>query len=225
MWRIEFGYYFNRNEQRCKIWEGYYENCKNGNDNFCLSCKDNYYLLKKDYKCVSNQEIGKFYKCIESSFYGDLCIYCAKGYYLGLDYKCSNIKGCVKSENGNKCYECNYNYCLDLPNNNCIDNKKIINEEKMFYYKCNKTDENGNKCQNCINGYSLNDNGLCVNDKGCKEKENNKCKVCNDNFCLNCVVTDNDNCAECNDIFDFNKCTKCQDGYDLDEDNQCVEIA
>jgi hypothetical protein len=97
----EDGYYFNKNDKKCKEWERYNENCKNGNDNSCLACKDGYYLKKKEYICVSNEEEGQFYKCIESTFYGDLCIYCAEGYYLGLDYKCSNITGCVKSEHGN----------------------------------------------------------------------------------------------------------------------------
>ena len=56
---------------------------------------------------------------------------------------------------------------------NCIDKTKVINEEKMYYYKWNRTNEEGNKCEKCINGYSLNEKGLCANDKGCKEKEEN----------------------------------------------------
>ena len=70
---------------------------------------------------------------------------------------------------------------------------------------------------------------ICVNDKGCKEKDEDEkeCKLCNNNFCLNkdfeCVLTDNKNCLECNDFLDFNKCTKCEEGFELDEDNQCVE--
>jgi len=223
----EDGYYFNKNDKKCKEWERYFENCKNGNDNSCLACKDGYYLKKKEYMCLSNEDEGQFYKCTESSFYGDLCIWCAKGYYLGLDYKCSNITGCVKSEHGNTCYECNMYYCLDMPTHNCIDNKKVINEEKMFYFKCNRTNEEGNKCQKCINGYNLNEKGLCVNDKGCKKKEGNKCTECNVNYCMNnnfeCVSTNDKYCLECNDILDFNKCTKCQEGFELDEDNQCVE--
>ena len=101
-----------------------------------------------------------------------------------------------------------------MPTHNCIDNKKEINEEKMFYYKCNRTNEEGNKCEKCINGYNLNEKGLCVNDKGCKEKEGNKCTECNVNYCMNnnfeCVSTNDKYCLECNDILDFNKYTKCK---------------
>ena len=226
----EDGFYYNKNDQKCVETDKYNEHCKNGNNNNCLSCKKGYYLKKKDYICLSNKEKDKFYKCTETSFYGDLCIYCEQNYFLGLDYKCSNITGCVKSENGTICNECNMYYCLDLSKNNCINNKNVENEEKKFLYKCSKTNKNGSKCQECINGYSLNENGLCVNDKGCKERddEDDSCITCNNNFCLNkdfeCVLTDSKNCLRCNDFLDFNKCTKCQDGYELDEDNQCVEI-
>ena len=225
----EDGYYFSKTDKICKVAEGIYENCKNGNDNNnCLNCKDGYYLKKKEYLCFSNNVEGQFYKCSESSFYGDLCIKCDKGYYLGLDYKCSNITGCVYSEDGNKCNECNRYYCLDVPNKNCVDNTKVIDEEKQFYYKCRKTNEEGDKCESCIDGYSLNNNGICVNDKSCKEKDDDdECKLCNDGFCLNngfeCVETKTKNCSECNDIFNFNKCSKCQEGYILDEDKECFE--
>ena len=225
----EDGYYYNVNDKKCIETDKYNEHCKNGNTYNCLNCKEGFYLLHKENICVSNKEKGQFYMCTESSFYGDLCIHCEKDYFLGLDYKCSNITGCVKSENGNKCNECNMYYCLDLPTRNCVNNKIVKSEEKKFYYKCNKTDEDGEECEVCINGYSLNKNGLCVNDKGCKEKdeEEESCKTCNNNFCLNkefeCVATDNKNCLECNDILDFNKCTKCKKGYELDDDNQCAE--
>ena len=32
-----------------------------------------------------------------------------------------------------------------------------------------------------------------------------------------CKETSNENCLECNDISDFNKCNKCLDGFKLDE--------
>lgn len=226
----EDGYYYNKNEEKCLPTDKYNENCKNGNNNNCLSCKKGYYLIKKQNICVSNSEKGKFYKCTETSFYGDLCIHCEDNFYLGLDYKCSNITGCVYSENENKCNECNRYYCLDFPTSNCINNQKIESKEKQYYYKCSKTNEKGDECETCINGYSLNEKGLCVHDKGCKERdeEDGTCKTCNDNFCLNkdfeCVETDNKYCSECSDILDFNKCNKCQDGYELDEDNDCIEI-
>ena len=226
----EDGYYYSKTDKICKSSEGIFENCKSAYDhNYCIDCKDNYYLKKKEYVCLSNEEKGKFYKCAESSFYGDMCVKCVKNYFLGLDYQCSNIDGCVFSENNEICNECSRNYCLDLSLNKCIDNKKITDEEKEFYYKCKKTDEEGNKCESCINGYWLNEKGLCVNDKGCKEmdEKENKCISCNENFCLNedfeCVETTTNNCLECGNKSDFNQCTKCEKGYILDEDNICVE--
>ena len=34
-----------------------------------------------------------------------------------------------------------------------------------------------------------------------------------------------ENCLECEDILDFEKCTKCVDGYEIDKKtNECVEI-
>jgi hypothetical protein len=226
----EDGYYFSKTDKKCKSSKGIYDNCKTANDNNnCLNCKDNYYLKKKEYICISNEEKGKFYKCAESSFYGDLCIRCVKDYYLGLDYKCSNIFACVYSENGNKCNECTTNYCLDLSINKCVSNKIITEEEKEFYYKCKLTNEEGTKCQSCINGYSLNEKGLCVSDKGCKEmdEDENKCVTCNDNFCLNkdfeCVETTDKNCLECDNKSDFNQCTKCKKGFILEDDNVCFE--
>ena len=47
--------------------------------------------------------------------------------------------------------------------------------------------------------------------------------------CLNnvfgCVETILENCLECNDILDFDKCTICSNGYEINKDNnKCVKI-
>ena len=74
--------------------------------------------------------------------------------------------------------------------------------------------------------------------KSCKEEdEDGKCVKCPSNeedrifhyHCLNsifgCVETFLENCLECEDILDFEKCTKCIDGYEIDKKtNECVEI-
>jgi hypothetical protein len=74
------------------------------------------------------------------------------GYDLGeLDNKCSKIKGCALSENENKCLECdNFYYCLDKKTGKCEINDEIIDENKKFYFKCNKTNDEGLNVKNVI---------------------------------------------------------------------------
>ena len=107
----------------------------------------------------------------------------------------------------------------------------IEKEEKKFYYRCNRTTEEGDKCAECIDNYVLKE-GLCVDEDHCVEKdENGNCEKClNDDyysFCLNqyfgCVDLFFDNCLECNDVLDLEKCTKCFNGYIIDEYDQCDE--
>ena len=79
----------------------------------------------------------------------------------------------------------------------------------------------------------MDENGLCVDEEHCSEKnENGKCLKCqNDDkgiYCLNnyfgCErIFRNNKCLECNDILDFNNCTKCIDGYENDEYGRCFE--
>ena len=168
---------------------------------------------------------------------GEYCTKCIDNYYLGyIDKKCSTIKGCERSENENTCLECDEYYCLDMKTGKCVDNENIINEDKKFYFRCNKTNKEGNSCEICLNGYELNQNGLCVDEIHCVEKnENDSCKKCKNDEnslfyqCLNsfygCVENlYTENCLECNNIFDFEKCTKCEDNFALDEENKCIKI-
>ena len=115
----------------------------------------------------------------------------------------------------------------------CEYNFEIINKEKKFYFRCNKTNKEGNKCQICENGFILNNNGLCMDINNCVEKDEKgnciKCKI-NENvyYCLNndfgCIETYFNDCLECGDILDFDKCTKCIDGYEIGEFGLCYEI-
>ena len=38
-----------------------------------------------------------------------------------------------------------------------------------------------------------------------------------------CHEINYDNCLECKDIPNLNKCTKCYDGYEMNENNKCLK--
>ena len=233
-------YYYNRTNGTCMIAEGNLKNCKYSSfKEYCEECKNNSYLNKTDNLCYSNEEKGKFYKCAKTNDLGDLCYSCIEGYYLGdKDNKCSKIYGCVLSENENKCIECDEYYCLDLKTGRCESNDEINEKDKKFYFKCNQTNKEGTGCEICADGYTLDDNGLCIDNIHCIEKdEDGKCKKCqkfdfddiNNWYCLNnyfgCVeLYMNYKCLECNDLLDFYNCTKCADGYKIDNSGFCEEI-
>ena len=226
----EDGYYYNRMDNTCKLWDYNYTNCKYGYEGeFCVECKNGFYINQTDHLCYSNKEKNNYYMC--SYTYQDICVRCADNYFLGQkDNKCSNIKGCVMSENFDKCIECEENYCLDIKTGKCEINYEVQNEEKKFYYKCNKTNVGGNGCEICLNQYELK-NGLCVDDMHCIEKKENICQKCqnkeNETYCLNhifgCIEIFFDNCLKCDDILNFDNCNQCVEGYELDENNFCVK--
>ena len=233
----EENYYYDKNKNVCVLADKNFENCKftDYNGKFCEKCKNGFYLNLKDHLCYSNKVIENFYGCEETDKAGKYCNICLEGFYHGMKYnKCSKIEGCENYSIETKCDECNERYALDIKRGNCQINYKIINEEKKFYYKCNKTNEEGNACAFCINGLDLDDNGLCVDNEHCIEGKNKVCKKCGkkDNeyfeYCFNsdfgCVETFTKNCLECNDILDLNKCTKCFDGYELNLENKCTKI-
>ena len=230
--QCEENYYYDFTEKKCQKAEGIFENCKTGYSvSSCQDCLDDFYFNQTDSLCYSNQEIDNFYKCKRVSWYGK-CNYCVDGYYVGnIDNKCSKIEGCALSENENKCLECDtFYYCLDSKTGKCEYNDEVFDEEKKFYYRCNKTNKESTACEECYSGFTLNENGLCVDEENCEEKnEDNTCKKCVDergSFCLNdifgCVkVLGYTYCLECNNIFDFFNCTKCFDGYSLDKYGGC----
>ena len=218
-------YYYDIKEKKCIIGENNFQNCKFG-DSLCQSCKDGFYLNGTDNLCYSNKDYGPFYKCNETSSYSGECIDCEEGYYLGYeDNKCSLMENCVISENENKCLKCAQYFCLDAKTGQCIYNNDIRDENKKYYFRCNKTNEEGTKCEDCDENLSLDENGLCIDNIHCAEKnENGRCKICkNENgrtYCSNkvfgCVdISMVKNCLECDNILDFFYCTKCMDGYNL----------
>ena len=222
-------YYYNRRNNTCLLSEGDFEHCKSGYDDWiCQECKNDFYLNQSDYLCYSNEEKDNFYKCARTQIGEDICIECIPGYYLGeKDNKCTKIEGCDISENENKCIECSQNYCFDVKNGTCGANDKIINEEKKFYFKCNRTNKEGTACEECLKGYSPNEKGLCINSTSCEERQGDICIKCNSSYCLNsdfeCVTSYYGNCIECNNVLDFDFCEKCEEGYELNKYNICVE--
>lgn len=229
-------YYYDKNDKRCILYEDNLNltNCKYSalGYNYCERCKNNYYLNETDHQCYSNKNIGRFYKCAINYANSDICDICLKGYHLGYkDKKCSKIEGCEVSENESKCLECDEEYyCLNAKEGSCVINDRVISEEEKYFYKCKRTNEEGNKCEICQDGLNLKNGGFCVDDIHCEENgiKNGVCVKCQEGFCLNndfgCVEMFYDNCFECNDIFNLEKCTKCLDGYELDQFDTCYKI-
>jgi len=236
--------YYNRSNKLCEIEKENFENCKitTFDGNFCDKCKKDFYYNKTNHLCFSNKE-GDFYKCAYTSENGDYCVGCIEDYYLGdIDHKCSLIEGCDISENENKCIQCySEEWCLDLKTGKCEYNKIIEDENKKFYYKCNRTNEEGTECEICINGYILNNNGLCVDNSHCIEEKEDICQKCekkegdNFNYCLNIknglcenneVIKDMDKkfyykCNRTNE--EGTSCEICLEGYYLNEDGLCID--
>jgi hypothetical protein len=224
-------YFYNKVDKNCTPAEGKFEHCKSGNfTDYCDTCQKDYYLSGKDFLCYDNTQPGPFYKCAYSDSNQERCTGCIDDYYLGhIDSKCSAIEGCEMSENENKCLECDEYHCLNLKNNLCYSNLKIKSEEEQFYYNCNQTNQEGTECEICLEGYVLNEKGLCIDEGHCSYKEEGVCKGCkNDDeniYCLNdifgCIKTYTTHCLECNQILDLSNCTKCESGYMINEDSQC----
>ena len=233
----EENYYYNKYDKKCKYIneEDYkFKNCKYGTENeHCEYCRDNFYLNSTDHICYDNTDINnKFYKCALIDINNQFCQECVNNYYLGeKDNKCTSNIGCDLSENEEKCLECNEYYCLDLKTGKCEDNTELKDENKKIYFRCNKTNKEGTECEVCLFGYDLN-NGLCKENMNCIEEIDGICQKCHSSFayhfCLNndfgCIRIFYDNCLECNDNLNFNRCTKCYDGYKPDKFDICVPI-
>ena len=224
-------YYYDKNYKNCQLAEGNFTHCKYSflGSNNCERCKNDFYLNETNYLCYSNKENEKFYNCAINYINSNTCDICMEGYHLGYkDKKCSKIEGCDISENENKCLECDEDYyCLNIKTGICEINDRIVSDDKKYLYKCNKTNGEGTACDICLDGFELK-NGLCIDEIHCEYKIDGICKKCEEEYCLNsifgCVEMFFDNCLECNDIFNLEKCTKCIDGYEVDEFDTCSEI-
>ena len=228
----EDGYVWNNYNQKCDSTEEKFENCRITLDaEICSDCKKEYYLNITDRLCYDNTKKNDFYKC--RRVIDDICQECEDGYFYGYnDNKCSKIDKCIESKDENSCIKCLQYNCLDLKEGKCIGNEEILEEEKKFYFICEKTNKEGNACEKCEEGLILNENGLCVNQKDCIEEKNNECLKCENkeyswlNSCLNdlfgCVDTYAKNCLKCDDIFDFDSCTECLEGFTMNDNGECV---
>ena len=234
----EDGYYYERVNKTCKKTNNKFLNCKANyyhRPKKCAVCKNNYYLSMKDYLCYDNTKEGPFYKCQISNSRGDLCQNCIENYFIGqIDSKCSKIPGCIRSENVNKCLECQDAYCLD-DEGNCIMNFNIAENSKKYYYRCKSANDKEKKCKVCENNLIPNKDGICYDDIHCIDKDKEgicqKCQKENPDgyisYCLNlhlgCIDSFIKNCIRCDDIFNLDICTKCEEGYEIDKEGQCIK--
>ena len=133
------------------------------------------------------------------------------------------MKHCTKEVDG-VCKKCENNwkntYCLNSEFG-CIE---------TIYLDCLECDDylDFNKCTKCMEGYELDENGLCIDEEACTSKVGGVCKSCREDWgylCLNdifgCVEGSSNHCLECNEILELSKCTKCKSGYVLNDFNEC----
>ena len=229
------GFYYNKNDKTCYKYKEGYENCKatSYDGQYCFLCKNGFYANQTDHICYSNEEENDFYKCSLSDTTGTYCIGCEDGYFIGYgDHKCSKNDGCRKSENVDRCLECDERHCLNLKTGKCGSNEKITDEKEKFYYRCLETNKEGTACAVCLDGFELSEDGFCVDTTHCSVKENGVCIKCKNNrsysSCLNsdfgCVPTSYMKCIECNYALDFDVCTKCPQFYKINEKGECIDI-
>ena len=233
----EKGYYYNTKDKKCSKFKEGYENCKSTTStdgDYCSSCKKGFYLNQTNHLCYENNDKkSSFYKCFLTDTTGKNCIGCEQNYYLGWkDKKCSKISGCEKSENEEKCIECDERHCLDVKTGKCASNEKIVDEEQKLYYRCKQTNEEGDACEICLDGFELSENGFCVDTIHCSIKENGICVKCKNNrsysSCLNsdfgCVPTSYMKCIECDNVLNFDICTKCPQYHKINKKGECIDI-
>ena len=226
--------YYDTLNNECIVAEDKFKNCKNGNNfSSCIECKKDFYLNQTDNLCYSNELRGKFYKCALTDRNGEFCVKCEEDYFIS--YKnniCSITDGCNIAKDENTCLECNEYHCLDSKTGKCQINQFIEDENQKIYYRCNITNEEGNSCEICKDGFNVNEEGFCIDEDHCLEKNDegkcNKCKKGENGFyCLNdifgCVEINDENCLECNDILNMDKCSKCAEYYEVDEAGNCIK--
>ena len=96
------------------------------------SCKNNFYLDKKDGKCKTNKENNEFLKCKIAE---TICLECENGYYLSQDNLYSSTKNCSEVDNG-LCINCNEDYYLGLDNKCTIYENCIYSDEDYECIEC-----------------------------------------------------------------------------------------
>ena len=223
----EDGYYYDKPTNKCIEASDIFINCKSSCDtgDKCCECKDNFYLYENDSLCYDNTQEKEFIKCTKVNAQKDMCIECENGYYLGSeDNKCTKVEKCKIVEDENKCLECDTFFCLDVKKQECIDNDYLDDINKPFYISCKRTNKDGTACEICLEGYEVNEKGICVDIDYCEDKKDGKCLKCKDTlsvnsyqFCANeifgCIESAKDNCLRCDNLENLYDCTECKEGY------------
>ena len=225
----EGGYYIG-NDLKCASTK----NCLESEFGICHVCKEGFHLISND-KC-SNVE-----HCLYAETNNYPCDECEDGYYFNtLNGVCQIAKdifeNCrIATFYSNKCTDCKENYYLNNTDFLCYDNTK---DEKFFY--CKSTNKNGTECEICNDGYYLNSlDKKCGKVKNCKFYEDNninRCKECEEYYCLN---VNNGKCYD-NDFLEKEEdkiyiaclytneegtaCEKCLEGYEVGENGYCVDV-
>ena len=240
----EDGYYYLMHPEKseCVLSNDNLKNCQatyDTNGEYCISCKNGYYLSVEDGKCYDNSRPGIFYKCAYSNDNNTACEFSEEGYYLGeKDRFCNSVDWClVSDESRERCLECDDFYCLNLKDGKCYDNypPEMPNENELIYYNCNKTNEEGTECAECASDDFILKNGYCYNIENCEEMDGDECLKCktegidwNGSSCINkdfgCVTSKVFNCLKCDNNTNFDSCDQCIDGYELEGDYYCKKI-
>ena len=237
--KCEAGYNITMGDKKCSNIENCYE-MENGE---CFSCVENFYLDKKQKKCIEIDE-KKFYNC-KISLDGEKCSKCEDNFFLSEEFLCLNVNFCSKSEKNVctkcqegfyltkknqcskalNCYEadpkngicikCEDNYYLDINNRQCIPYSKDENYKFCAKFK--------NKCFQCVEGYYLAQNQLCSASKNCTLALEGKCTTCMTGLHLSndfkCV--EDNHCIYTNEK---NECIECEDKYYYDKLNKICKL-
>ena len=174
----------------------------------CIKC-DNEYTFDEDGKCVKSKN------CAESE--DGICTLCSKGYYLGLDKKCTNKEHCIYSNYDYTCNECEDDYYWDNSHNIC---KLVGNNTK---YKGCKLSFGGYECSICKKGYYFNStDSLCYdnNEKNkyykCSRVYAGICNECEEGYFFGYGDYKCSKVEFCLNSADENTCIKCRQNYCLD---------
>ena len=227
------GYFLTSQNFKCiKI-----ENCKESIFENCISCNQDYYLYKKENKCIRKNVNFRYCK---QTIDGENCDICDDGYFLDENGICINTQYCLESENF-ICKKCKSGYYLSNNNictitDNCytadniistciyckdeyyldvIDYKCKSNLDDPYKY-CQKGDKN--ECLKCLPNYYLGEDLKCSFSLYCSESENGECKLFKTGYhlslnkiCTNiekCIISGIDSCIECEEGYYFNQFNK-----------------
>ena len=234
------GYYL-YGTQKCindDEYDGKYKNCKLVSDktDICTECKIHFYLDKTDNKCYDNTG-NVFPKCsivIKNSQGNKVCNACESPYYLGdEDLKCTLVTDCaISSEDAKICLKCRPSTCLNHFLNKCQMNYNFDEEDgNEVCYNCLETTD-GKKCDKCDEGFTLTNQGYCIDETACARREGDNCVECKQDiyevfnvneiyYCLNYqyeCLRSLQGCFRCDNFYNTGNCTECYKGYYIEED-------